>query len=1170
MNESILSRVVDFMSRLLQGGTFELVLFVILVVLAILIAILLVFIAWKLIVLLAKGLLWIIRALFQVGTRQRAAARAARLTQPPRVGTNWHASSRIGYRAALRQAERQAHADAYRILVIAGDGAVELCEGLGCSPPGAGVVGIAASEDVILIDASRVSRRELRKLLGALPWRRPFDAVVAMVKSEEVAPETLSRAAFVARLTGLRVAMHLVFGTASPLAVWQIVDATHRDGGELCSLLAEDAARAWLAGGSRTGLNALTASLASNLPASLDRLFSATPSSLVDVASVAFGGAGMRAAVAQTAGRTRPSSRPGLALAASGVVLAAGIGAGLVGCFVAMDSARELRAMLTTAVREAAAPVLPVQGSDADALLSFPDGGRVLRLAGLGLRLSHTSDFSPLAPGRFAIPNARGPVDLGAAFLKGYVLTPLARALDVRARRLLEPIDDPERWLQKARTVEAWVAAWEGLADDPGEVDVPRLLADAFGGDPNQWPEGVEVAIVETGIPLPLPSEGGLDTHALLNRAQENFVITMQLWAEKHYTNGPLARAARTAMDRSLPWRDQHDALRALRAAVQDPGQAWVTASEDRPDYEFELRQYAQAVAIALLGQSSAVSAKAEVSRIRLDAREAADRFLVPELGPLLGRSGAAGGDGRGPLTLSPAAAAWLAFMDRARAATFGRGIADDAQPLAGPVTVDPASVSAVRRKLGAFDRFTIEVPENLPPTLARGLAALITSDVVLSVPAEVEHALRPAPSVPVPVADALRLARLAPALSELEEIETWLLDRGAKTPADRVREVRLRTADHVLEAGLRVLEEQDPLGFELASRLDADLLRRRFDRGTVALQQVLDEYAIPFLDSGAAGGTLSAFDWQAIAQDVEAQGRGDPASTLASLEYLVHAYAADRDEVCREERSAGSGSRSDYLARAFYRFRDQVEASCEARERTRIASVYQSLHDFYEREIVWRGPYSPDPAAPDLPASTLSQFVSLLQAAAADLYLLEGPHADLFRESARFWTLDESGTAAVRFRARWRTRPSEEHLAENLIAIHLEGVSRDEDGVHTWRYSAPAALVLRLANTSVYRFVNSEEPGGLTFRFAGSGNDSLLPLLFELSSGAGLVRGELLRGDGVRDELRLSARIGAADGSPLAIPAFGAAAPRPGVWTENGWNDDTQSRDRVKTASTE
>ena len=1067
----------------------------------------------------------------------------------------------------MRQAARQAHADAYRIVVVAGDGAAELCEGLGGAAPGAGVVGVAAGEDVILVDASRASRRELRRLLGALPWRRPFDAIVAIVKSEEIAAETLSRAAFVSRVTGLRVALHLVFGTSSPLAVWKIVDATHRDGGELCSLLAEDAARAWLAGGSRTGLNMLTNSLASKLPASLDRLFSATPSSLVDVASIAFGGAGMRAAVAQTAGRTRSSARPGLALAGGGVILAAGIGAALAGSFVAIESVRELRAMLATATRESATPVLPTPGTDADTLLSFPDGGRVLRLAGLGLRLSHASDFSPLAPGRIAVPNSRGPVDLGAAFLRGYVLTPLARALDVRAHRLLEPTSDPVQWLEQARKVEAWIAAWEGLADDPREVDIPRLFADAFGGDPNMWPEGVEVAIVETGIPLPLPSEGGLDAHALVSRAQENFIVTMQLWAEESYTNGPLARAARRAMDGSLAWREQHDALRALRAAVQDPGQAWVTASEDRPDYEFELRQYAQAVAIAVLGHSTAVAAKAEVSRIRIQARATAERFLIPELGPLLVRTSTAGSGGRGPLMLSRTTATWLSFLDRARAAPFGRQIVDDVRPLAGPVTVDPASISTVRRKLAVFDRYTAEVPENLPPTLARGLIALIANDVVLSTSPEVELALRPAPNVPVPVADALRLARLQPALVELEEIETWLLDHGAKRQADRVREVRLRSADHVLESGLRVLEEQDPLGLELASGIDADLLRRRFERGTVALRHVLEEYALPFLDSGAAGGAMSAFDWQYIHQDLEAQGRGDPASTLSSLEHLVHAYAADRDAVCKEERKAGAGSRSDYLARAFYRFRDQVDANCEARERARIASEYQSLHDFYEREIAWRGPYSPDPAAPDVPASTLSQFISLLESVEADLDLLEGRYAELFRESARFWTLDESGAAAVRFRAQWRSRPTEEHLAENVIAIRLEGVSQDEDGVHTWRYGAPAALVVRLANTSVYRFANSAEPRGLTYRFTSGGNDSLLPLLLDLSSGAGLVRGELVRGDGLTEELRLSARVGAADGAPLATPAFGAAAPRPGVWTENRSNDPTPDH-RFETAS--
>ena len=83
-------------------------------------------------------------------------------------------------------------------------------------------------------------------------------------------------------------------------------------------------------------------------------------------------------------------------------------------------------------------------------------------------------------------------------------------------------------------------------------------------------------------------------------------------------------------MQGGASWREEHDALRDLRNALQDPGQYWLTAAEDRPDYGFELRMLGRALALSVLGQVSALEAKAAVSRIRIDARTAAGALHSP------------------------------------------------------------------------------------------------------------------------------------------------------------------------------------------------------------------------------------------------------------------------------------------------------------------------------------------------------------------------------------------------------------------------------------------------------------------------------------------------------------------------------------------------------------
>ena len=1125
----------EFLVRLFEGGTFEKIFLLVIIIVAIIVAIILIYLAFKLLILIGKGALAGGRLAGGIIGRRRLAAKEAALTAPARIGTSWDAGRRTSYAKAFRDAAERAHADAYRVLVIAGDGAHELAHGLGTEPPSAATVQVTASDDFILIDASRASKRELGKVLDALPWRRPIDAVAAIISAREIPPHTLNRAAFVARRTGLRVALHLAFETKSPLDVRQVVDAANRDGARICSLLAEDAARAWLGGGPRTGLTVLSEAMTTGLAGSIDRLIAATPSSSVDIASVAFGGAGLRAAVAQTAGRTQPGSRPGLALAGAVLAAVAGAGAAFTGTLSTIEDAESLTDMLQTARREASAPVLSRTNEEQD-LLAFPDGGRVLRLAGLGVRLSALSEPRALSPGRLIVPRNGAPTELGAAFLDHYVLKPLANALTVQATDALAPSAATEEWLASAQDVEAWLAAWAGLADEPREVDIPKLFADAFTTAPELWPEGIEMALVETGVQIPDADEGGLDAAAITRMARENFIATMGLWAEERYTNGPVATAARRAMRDGLPWREHHDALRDLKKALEDPGQRWMTAAKDRPESREELRRYARAVALAVLGKTVALSAKAEVSRTRLGARAEAAYFRTASLGPLMSRGGTPGAT-EGMLALTKATATWLGFLERARAADFTQPNENVRGPIAGAVTVEPGAVARIRSKIESFDRFSSVLPENVPAVMARDLIARIANEIVLSLPEEVEASLRPAPSFARASADALRLARVAPALDEIRAIEEWLAAHNARTQANRVLEIRSRVADEIMEQGLRLLDAEDPLGIEIGNDLDPDLLTRRFERGVKATERLYAQYAEPFLEAGSAAGTMSAFEWESIEADLKGQDKGNDTSTLAQLETLVHAYAADAKALCAERPERRSTSRSDYLARKVERFAEQVERSCNEEERERLQAIYDSLEDYYEREIAWRGPYAADPKAPDVPASTLAQFVARLAAAGGDIERIDGPLAPVFAASVKLWQRTDEGASAIRFRIEWRTRKATEHLGEHLAEIRLDGTTVDEDAIHTWRYGAPAAIVLRLANTSPYRFKEGSDPQGTTFRIEGTGNAALVPLLRRLATGDGTLTARVVDESGREEELRVSARVADSAGATLAFP---------------------------------
>ena len=1139
-----LSHIGDFAAGLLAGGVFEIVVLIILIVLALAVLLVALWVLWKVLVLLGKGLVWLMRIGSDTAKKRTAGKRAARLAAPPRVTTGWNPSPRIGLRSALAEARRLAGSDALCILVVAGDGSGDLCRSLGLNPPAVGAVTVAAGDGAILIDAAGADSRTLRSLAGTLPWRRPLDGVAAIVGGDGIPGDALVRAETFARAAGSRVALHFVLAAGATTAAWRVVDAANRDGAELCAQLTQDAARIWLGGGPREGLRELSIAQSTQLSTALARALAVAPSSSVDVASVCLGGHGLRSAVAQTVARTRPAQTPGLTMWLGYAGLVAGVALTVLATVVGLAKADEMRSTLALAAREAT----PWSATDIDAV---PSAGRVRRVAGIAARLAEVSEFSMLTPLSPLVPNSQAPARLGGVLLDVHVLRPLGVALDRQARDNLAPVDDPLAWVGGAQEVDEWIAAWEGLADDPEEVDFRRLLSDAFGGEPDAWPTGLDAALAATSLRLPEPAHGGMDLDGLAQLARRNFITTMQRWADSVYANGPVATAARRAVDRSAGWRSQHGSLSALRTALQDPGQAWITAAEDTPDYRYEMRVLGRALTLSLLGQTTALSAKAAVSEIRINAREAAEHFILPQIGPLLVRSstGTRGGGGRPSLALAPGAQAWSAFLDRLASTGFADLPTTPRTVVAGPVTIDPATVSGMLSKLHTFDRLATDLPGDLPPAVARDLLEQVVSELVVGVAASAELALRPAVGPVVAGDRAARVTRVASALDDLGEIVAWLRAHEAETEADRVLAVRSSVAENMLLAGTEVMVGEDPLGMYLDPAADANALVRRFGRGVERLRRLYEHYGAPYVDAATFGGTAVSYRWRDIGEDIARYDRGDAGAALSGLEGVLRAYAVDPQAACTAPRPALAAARDDYVARALDRFRAQVDGACAGLDARRGERLYARLEEYFGRNVAWMWPYANDASAPEMPSATLGEFVARLGEARDVLDRFDTPLARVFRESADFWGRDMDGSAVLRFRVDWRTRPEEEELAENIIAFEIEGAERDEDGVYSWRYGTPAALRVRLAKNSPYRFAFPSDPKGRVFALgdvvAGerattdTSNGSLLRVFHGLANGAFAVHTEVVDADGVRHLLVATARVTDDSGAPLTLPRF-------------------------------
>ena len=1136
------ANVVDFAARLLAGGVFELVVFVILVVLAIVVVIVVIWLAWKLLVLLAKGLLWLVKTTFALGRERGAARRERRLGALPRVATGWASRSRVPLRSALAQARRTAGENALRIVVVANEGSFgDLCAGLGAAAPAPATFGIAARDGLVLVDASQASLADLRTLGRSLPWSRALDAAAVVVRDESVPADALVRTGAFARACGLELALHVVVSSPSRAPVWALFGRARPDGRSLCDALLRDTSRWWLGGGSREGLEQLVGARSRELASELDRAIGAVPSPSVRFASLALGGAGLAAAVSQSTSLTRPARTTAVS---SRVLYAACVGFVALSVYTAMallHRSLDLHSAVETAEREASTTWVL---TDVD---TVPNPARVYRVVRSAMRLSEMSGFLPLAPLAALLPDARAPRDLGAALFEAYLLRPLAAALAEKIEADLVPVEDARAWLVRARRAGEWLVAWDGLADEPEQVDLSRLLADAFGDQVSAWPDRPERALRLSLATVPAPEDGGLDVAYLSTLVRDRFVETMSLWAHGVYTNGPVTAAAEVVADERADWHRRYRALIALRQSLSDSAQRWITAAKDTSDYRYESWIYGRSVGMAVLGTGATVEAKAAVSAIRITAREAATTFTAPGLGPILVRSSAgASGGAQSSLALSPPTSAWLSLLEG-----FQRlGVAELPPPPDilphGALTLDVPDVLRARRRLRGFDRLVSDIPRGLPFDAFAATVAEVEAEVLPGTLNAVERAARPFDRSAYEERLTVALSELETGIEALDEIATWFSEHDASAESDALLAIRSRVALTVLGAGADVLETRDPLAIHFDAGADRQAMVRRFERGVSALERIYVQYAMSNAAVAASAGEFLALEWTQIGRDLEGYRSGDPVSAISALSGMVRAYSENPVDACAAERSTHAGVRDDYVARAFARYVADRARVCHALRLAGTRRVYDALVSYYETHLVSLWPYTASPDAPEAGTAKLSTFVERVRAGTDALSQIEGRYSALFAETARFWNV-ESDPLAVEFRLEWRARRAEELNARHIIGFAVEGPEPDEDGVYTWRYGSPFAVRLRLAKDSPLRFADATDASGLERRVAYPGNGALIRALSSLDPlGMWSFSGFLVDAAGARHDLHISARFEHRGGAALRAPAFPLVLPAP------------------------
>ena len=806
------------------------------------------------------------------------------------------------------------------------------------------------------------------------------------------------------------------------------------------------------------------------------------------------------------------------------------------------EHSRDLKEATETVMREARSTWVL---EDIDAV---PNPARVYRLANAAKRLSAAGGTAISAPLMRWVPYADGPDALGAALAETYVLRPLGVTLTKRIAHNLEPTPNAREWLDHAERVGEWNAAWEGLREAPDEVDLARLLADAFGDEAREWPERTERMLPWGSIEVPPPETGGLDTDGAAALAKAGFVDTMELWADEIYTRGPIANATAQAADEANPWHVRYTALAALREGLGDPEQRWLTAAKDDPSYRDEAWVYGRSLAMGVLGAGATIKAKAAVSRIRLAARRDAPTHSVHGVGPLLVRSsaGSAGG-ASATLGLSRAATAWLEALERFHALDLRPARMPAKAPVRGPVTIEVAQALRTRERVEAFERIAARTPQGLAPGVFSRLVEEVARDVERASVDEVEAALRPFVHATHGEREIAAVPELEEGIEALGAIARWLAKRSASTEQARVLDARRRLALTMLEIGQETLDLADPIGVRFDAGADRGAMVRRFERGAKRLEQIHAQHAKSDVTVTAAYGHALAAQWAQIKADIEGYRSGDPGSAMSAMAGMIQAYSDDPERACAQPTSTHAQWREDYVAKALARYVRERERACERDRLARAKAAYDALAAYYENHVAGLWPYAGSAQAGEIGAHGLARFIERVREAGPGIGQVEARLSETFEATRTFWTEEGDDVASVAFNVLWRTRKGEEKNAEHVVETTLEGAERDESGTYRWRYGTPLAVRVRLAKHSPLRFAQGAREH--TERY--EGNAGLLRALAETGPGGGwTLRGALVDAAGTEQPLRLSARFERPDGAPLSLPEFapGAGSPQKGV----------------------
>ena len=922
---------------------------------------------------------------------------------------------------AVSRALTVAGADAIRVVLLGPRRhADRIHEGLRIEPPPEAGIRVGSRPGLLVADATSADERSLRRLARALPRRRPLDAIAYVTdpdgQVEEGGAELAGR---FSRLLGLRTALHLVVPPPAETDLPAFEPCPVRDAPDALALargLRERLMHGWLCGGYRPKLATTESGAEDRMGSGVTAVLQRLGQEPLTLASLAWGGRGLEAALASTWDRTVPDRRRGLGIRAALAALATGVLLGATGAVTQAERAAEVEDALFVL-----APVLAGAVENPGALVGERRARRFARAAAALERAAGPNVASPLSA---LHPGAGALRTLAQRTLTDAVVRPAELAARGRIARALGPESaiDPDAWLDRAGALLAGVHARDASP-------AAAILAAAYGTPEGTWRRIVPHARPDrrrTGAPA------GAE-------ATDGFVATMGAWARLRYANGPLPEAAKRAAGHGAGWRERMKSLQTIEAALGAGEGRWLSSggAELDPDPELErLLARARGVLDEEAVERGREAALREAEKAR---RQVADLRLGGGASPLVVLDA-----GEGP-ALGPAARRLL----RAYEALAGEDL------LAGPRNHARATAPAglpARRLLASLEGLELRLAETrLDPPLREALV------VELEAAAFDEVATRIEAASDGPLASSERDA--------LQAIERLARAKGAYRAASRIGAVQASRDEATAVAAQRAIEEEDPLavGFDRATDRQAVL-----DRVLAGVERLDALYRLR-----PAYGERR---WEQLGRELRGYRNGDPSSVLTRMVERVRDYAHLGPAGCgapvriaavraRPALSPPVGGSASYAERAYAAFERRLEAVCRESAERAAGDVANRLRSFFDAQLAWRWPYSDEPGAPAAPRSTVNEL--LRRAEGRDAGALD---PDL-ETVVRSWSRDRQGDPVLELAVEWRTAPGRERNAEHLVSYRLDGLQELASGRRGWRYGDRLDVRLRLAKDSPLRF---------------------------------------------------------------------------------------------------